>query len=68
MFSEVLCQLKVKHNKASAYHAQSQGALERFHQNPEVAAGLVLYRAKTGLGGRSAHVGCQGGCVGEHWV
>ena len=32
MFTEVLRQLKVKHNKASAYHAQSQGALERFHQ------------------------------------
>ena len=32
MFAEVLGQLKVKHNKASAYHAQSQGALERFHQ------------------------------------
>ena len=38
--------------------------------NPEVAAGLVLYRATTGLGGRStlAHVGCQGSCEGEHWV
>ena len=32
MFAEVLKQLRVKHNKASAYHAQSQGALERFHQ------------------------------------
>ncbi len=24
--------LKVKHNQSSAYHAQSQGALERFHK------------------------------------
>ena len=32
MFSQVLKQLKVKHSRASAYHAQSQGALERFHQ------------------------------------
>ena len=32
MFSQVLKQLKVKHSCASAYHAQSQGALERFHQ------------------------------------
>ena len=32
MFAEVLKQLQVKHNLASAYHAQSQGALERFHQ------------------------------------
>ena len=32
MFAEVLRQLKVKHNYASAYHAESQGALERFHQ------------------------------------
>lgn len=31
-FSQVLKQLKVKHNCAPAYYAQSQGALERFHQ------------------------------------
>lgn len=32
LFKQVLQQLKVKHNVSSAYHAQSQGALERFHQ------------------------------------
>ena len=32
MFAEILQQLHIKHNKALAYHAQSQGALERFHQ------------------------------------
>lgn len=32
LFSQVLKQLHVKHNKSSAYHAQSQGTLERFHQ------------------------------------
>lgn len=32
LFAQVLKQLGVKHNRASAYHAQSQGALERFHQ------------------------------------
>uniref|UniRef100_A0A8P4GQ49 Gypsy retrotransposon integrase-like protein 1 n=1 Tax=Dicentrarchus labrax TaxID=13489 RepID=A0A8P4GQ49_DICLA len=32
MFSQVLKQLRVQHNQVSAYHAQSQGALERFHQ------------------------------------
>lgn len=32
MFKEVLEQLRVKHQCSSAYHAQSQGALERFHQ------------------------------------
>lgn len=32
LFAQVLKQLKVKHNRASAYHAQSQGALERFHR------------------------------------
>lgn len=31
LFPQVLKQLNIKHNKASAYHAQSQGALERFH-------------------------------------
>ena len=32
MFGEVLKQLRVKHSLSSAYHPQSQGALERFHQ------------------------------------
>lgn len=32
LVSQVLQQLQVKHNQASAYHPQSQGALERFHQ------------------------------------
>lgn len=32
LFSQVLKQRRVRHNQASAYHAQSQGALERFHQ------------------------------------
>lgn len=30
-FAEALKQLRIKHNLSSAYHAQSQGALERFH-------------------------------------
>lgn len=33
LFAQVLKQLNVKHYQASAYHAQSQGALERFHQS-----------------------------------
>ena len=32
LFSQVLKELGVKHNLSSAYHAQSQGALGRFHQ------------------------------------
>ena len=32
LFAQVLQQLRIQHNLASAYHAQSQGALERFHQ------------------------------------
>lgn len=32
VFAQVLKLLRIKHNKASAYHPQSQGALERFHQ------------------------------------
>ncbi|KAL2076463.1 hypothetical protein ACEWY4_027927 [Coilia grayii] len=31
LFNEVLKQLRVTHQVSSAYHAQSQGALERFH-------------------------------------
>lgn len=33
MFAEILKQLSVKHNQSGAYHLQSQGALERFHQS-----------------------------------
>lgn len=33
LFTQVLQQLHVKHNKSSVYHPQSQGALERFHQH-----------------------------------
>lgn len=32
LFSQVLKQLDVSHNMSTAYHPQSQGALERFHQ------------------------------------
>ena len=32
LFQEVMFQLAVKQFKSSAYHPQSQGALERFHQ------------------------------------
>ena len=32
LFSQILKQLRVKHNQASAFHAQSQGVLECFHQ------------------------------------
>ncbi len=31
-FSKALRQLRVDHNISSAYHPQSQGVLERFHQ------------------------------------
>ena len=31
VFSQVMNQLHIKHHKASAYHPQSQGTLERFH-------------------------------------
>ena len=32
LFSQILKRLGIRHNQSSAYHAQSQGALERFHQ------------------------------------
>uniref|UniRef100_A0A3B5QLU2 Gypsy retrotransposon integrase-like protein 1 n=1 Tax=Xiphophorus maculatus TaxID=8083 RepID=A0A3B5QLU2_XIPMA len=32
LFAQVLKQLHIQHNQSTAYHAQSQGALERFHQ------------------------------------
>lgn len=33
MFAQVLKLLGVRHNQSTPYHAQSQGALERFHQS-----------------------------------
>ncbi len=32
LFKQVLSQLNIKHEVSSAYHTESQGALERFHQ------------------------------------
>ncbi len=32
MFQEVLRQLCIRHNRSTAYHPESQGDLERFHQ------------------------------------
>ena len=32
LFVEVLKQLNIRHSQSSAYHAQSRGALKRFHQ------------------------------------
>ncbi len=32
LFSQVLKQLSIQHSTSSAYHPESQGALERFHQ------------------------------------
>lgn len=31
VFQQALCQLEVAHIRSSAYHLESQGALERFH-------------------------------------
>lgn len=32
LFEDMLKQLRIKHNKSTAYHSQSQGALKRFHR------------------------------------
>lgn len=39
MFAEVLWQLGIKHNLATAYYAQSQGGLERFHSTLNLYSG-----------------------------
>lgn len=41
LFQPILKQLKIKHNLASVYHAQSQGVLERFHQT--LKPPLIVY-------------------------
>ena len=42
LFKQILQQLGVRHNRASAYHAQSHGVLERFHQGGEGLPWLML--------------------------
>ena len=32
IFQEVMCELRIEQYASSAYHPESQGALERFHQ------------------------------------
>ena len=70
LFGQVLKQLKVKHTLASAYHAQSQGALERFHQTLKSFAACVLHRDRGRLRGRPTLVDVVSprSCSGEHWV
>lgn len=46
MITQVLQQLCVKHNQSSAYHAQSQGVIEHFHQTL-VSPACILYRARS---------------------
>uniref|UniRef100_A0A8C1RAG5 Integrase catalytic domain-containing protein n=1 Tax=Cyprinus carpio TaxID=7962 RepID=A0A8C1RAG5_CYPCA len=46
IFSQVLSSLNISHRVASAYHAESQGALERFHQT--LKAMLRKYCMDTG--------------------
>lgn len=48
MFAEVLKQLRVKHQQVSAYHAQSQGDLEKFHQTLKLL--LCCYCVELGQG------------------
>lgn len=50
LFKQVLQQLKVKLNISSAYHAQSQGALERFHQTLKsfLSQVSIAYQKKKG--------------------
>lgn len=68
LFSQFLQQLQIKHNQASAYHPQSQGALECFHQI--LKSLLLAYCTELGHD-------CEGGLpwmllaargVVEHWI
>ncbi len=43
LFSQVLQQLLIKYNQASAYHPQSQGAFRVFSPDPEVTLALLLH-------------------------
>ncbi len=68
MFKQMLQQLGVKHNHASAYHAQSQGG--GVLSNIEAHAVCVWYGDGEGLegGAAMAHVGGQGSCSGKYRV
>ena len=38
LFQQVMYQLGITQVKSSAYHPESQGALERFHQTPKICS------------------------------
>ena len=38
LFQQVMYQLGIKQVKSSAYHPESQGALERFHQTLKICS------------------------------
>ena len=42
LFQRVMCQLSIQQFKSSAYHPQSQGALERFHQTLKNDEGILF--------------------------
>lgn len=46
LFKQVLSQLKIKHVKSSAYHPESQGVLESYHQT--LKSMLSKYCAESG--------------------
>ncbi len=66
VFGQMLKELGITHHMSSAYHPESQGAVERFSSNPKIFASHLLYRDWKGLGGwlAVAHVCCEGVCSG----
>lgn len=63
LFSQVLKQLHIQHHLSSAYHAQSQGALERFHRTLK-----SLLRSYCVQMGALVNDGSSESCARKYWV
>ena len=49
LFQQIMYQLGIKQVKSSAYHPESQGALERFHQMLKYAVSTVWIKNTSGM-------------------
>ena len=58
IFAQVMAELNVAHHVSSAYHPESQGALERFHQT--LKSMLRKYCMESTLEWDAAEVCCAG--------
>ena len=69
IFQQVMYELGIKQYKSSAYHSESQGALERFHQTlKNMVRSYCFDTEKDWDEGIFAFICCKGICTRVSWV